>query len=617
MKKLLKKLKKINKYEKIMYLLSIILYIIGYIYLTYNLIHLKGIETIIRIVIISICGIYLLFYILKNLINMLLKKHFKYHLLLIITFIFISVFFVGFYYIDIIYSRLTNITEKKTTTYTTYLISLKDYEFNSDSSLGIIDSENSIEGNILAYKLIENKNLKNDIEKFEDFPSMITSLYNKEVDAIFVSSNYVTLFESDFKNIGSETKVVYEYSENRKNEDTDIISNKKLTEPFSVLILGVDSTIDGLNANAAFNGDTLMLVTFNPNTLVASMFSIPRDTFVPIACKNNQYAKINSSAAYGTKCVIDTVEKFVGFDIDYYVKINFKGVVALVEALDGVSVDVDKDFCEQDSNRLKTEGPLICLKKGYQHLNGEEALAYARHRKTYSNGDISRIQNQQQIVEAIAKKLLSSKAITNFEDILNSISNNIATNMETNDILSLYNVLKKMLTNALNDEEFININKTYLEYYYMEVYRLNTRSYTSAVGHYPSSLKEITNMMKANLELEKFNLNKTFSYELGTSYEKKVYGRDLKTGNKLELLPDFTGKTIEFVRSYCNKNNIKLTTTYVDSDNKFFNNNVNKDLVGNQSVHKDVFINLVDKLTIYVNNSNPIKEIETLTEPLE
>ena len=71
------------------------------------------------------------------------------------------------------------------------------------------------------------------------------------------------------------------------------------------------------------------------------MFSIPRDLYVPIACNNNRYAKINSSAAYGSSCVINTVQQLTDVNIDYYVKINFTGVVKLIDAIGGITVDVE------------------------------------------------------------------------------------------------------------------------------------------------------------------------------------------------------------------------------------------------------------------------------------
>ena len=225
--------------------------------------------------------------------------------------------------------------------------------------------------------------------------------------------------------------------------DTAILNtskSKRLTEPFTVLVMGVDSTIDGLNKNQAFNGDTLILVTFNPDTLTATMFSIPRDMYVPIACNNNRYAKINSSAAYGSSCVIRTVQKLTGIDIDYYVKINFRGVVDLVNALGGVTVNVEEpDFdydsahhnmvCEQNSNRSYGKNDLVCMNIGQQTLNGEQALAYARCRHLYAVSDIARNQHQQDIIEALAIKVRSLKTLDEFQTVIDTVSRNIETNM--------------------------------------------------------------------------------------------------------------------------------------------------------------------------------------------
>ena len=235
----------------------------------------------------------------------------------------------------------------------------------------------------------------------------------------------------------------------KENQDLILSSNKDFDEPLTFLLMGVDSEDNGLNANAAFNGDTLMIITFNPTTLTTTMLSIPRDTYVPIACRSNSYSKINSAAAYGTSCVVDTVSNFLDIDIDYYVKINFKGVVDLVDALGGIEVDVeaptynadryDGMMCEQNSDRLFGDN-LVCVEPGLQTLNGEQALAYARNRHLYIGSDLDRIRHQQQVVEAIAQKALQFSSIKDLQDILNAISNNIATNMTTDTILSGYNV---------------------------------------------------------------------------------------------------------------------------------------------------------------------------------
>ena len=107
------------------------------------------------------------------------------------------------------------------------------------------------------------------------------------------------------------------YKEKMKNQDLVLSTNKKLTDPFTVLILGVDSIKDGLDANTVFNGDTMMLVTFNPSTLNTTMLSIPRDSYVPIACFPGKYEnKITHSASRGTNCVINTIQDFLDIKID-------------------------------------------------------------------------------------------------------------------------------------------------------------------------------------------------------------------------------------------------------------------------------------------------------------
>ena len=115
--------------------------------------------------------------------------------------------------------------------------------------------------------------------------------------------------------------------------------------------MGVDSKKENIK-DSSFNGDALMLITFNPNTLNATILSIPRDSYVPIACFPGQRKnKITHAAWYGEECMIDTIENFTGIKIDYYLKINFKGVVKLVDALGGIDVDVPYQLCEQNSSR--------------------------------------------------------------------------------------------------------------------------------------------------------------------------------------------------------------------------------------------------------------------------
>lgn len=600
MRVLFKKLKRSNKVELALYLISVLYYAISFAIFVLAITKLKSIETGIRIILLVFFGMWGLYYFLGNLINLILKKHTKFIVLVFITIIFSLGFNIGSFYINELYSSIGKFGEKEKITYETNLVTLSDTKFSSTSKIGMIQNTKDIEGNILAKELMKNKNMANEVISYNDYYTMLDALFDKKIDAIFLSANYITIFqnEDEYAELDQKTKVVDKYSREMKNQDLELKSDKSLTEPFTILILGVDSESEGLNANAAFNGDTLMLITFNPKTLNATMFSIPRDTYVPIACRKNAEGKINSSAAYGTKCVIDTVEQFVDVKIDYYIKINFKGVVGLIDSLGGIDVNVPKKFCEQDSNRRfgKYE---ICLEKGMQHLNGEQALALARHRHTLVRGDIDRTKNQQLVVEAIAKKMIQNTSFNDFKDILDSISSNIATNIERDKILSFYDTIKKMLLNSLNGEDIITIQKTYMEYYDLPVY--TARGYRSCIGYYSSSMEAIRNAMKVNLELKQASMNKSFTYDIAKDYEEKIIGKDLRSGNTIEVLPNFVGLPVSDVVNWANDKSIEISYEYVDKSSGNYNNSYQSGYVSNQSIRSNTRLSGIDKLTIYVN----------------
>lgn len=614
MNKFKRKLKRSNKVCRFIYYVIIIGYVISLFFFIKSILNLTGIETALRIIFIIFFVLYLIMYSFINLLNLLRRKYKVLIITSIISLIFIAIFSFGAYYIDVIYNNLNNMTESEELVYTSYLITLKDTEFDNDSTIGMISDESDIEGFELAKKLYSKEKLANSISDYDDYYVMLNDLYTNKIDAIFVPSNYITLFSSEEKyaNISNETKVLYKYSEERKNEDLVLSSNKKFDEPLTFLLLGVDSETDGLNANAAFNGDTLMIITFNPTTLQTTMVSIPRDTYVPIVCRNNEYSKINSSAAYGTNCVIDTIENFLDIEIDYYVKINFKGVVELVEALDGIEVDVeaptynankyDGKMCEQNSDR-QFGNKLVCIEPGLQTLNGEQALAYARNRHLYIGSDLDRIRHQQQVVEAIAKKTLSFSSIKDFQEILNAISNNIATNMDTNTMLSGYNVIKNMVANVLSGEDLLSINKAYLETYSLRVYLPNSSISTSAQGYYVDSLKDIQRALKITLGLEEEEEIKTFSFSVNEEYEVYSPGKGYRNEQSISLMPNLIGKTLTEAEEFCNENGIKLDYKYVDAGDQYYNDDVNVGLIGDQSVSIGTLLQNVKELTVYIVNS--------------
>lgn len=614
MNKMLRKLKKSKKAYRVIYYIINILYLVTLALFIKNILSLKGIETFIRVIVIIFFILYFFIYSFWNLLNLLRRKYKGLIITSIITLLFIMFFSVSSYYINFVYSNINNMKEKKEVIYNSYLIVLSDKTFNKDSVIGIIDKDIDKDNYDLAQKLIKEEKLYNKVEYYNDYIKLIFDLYKGVIDAAIVPGNFENLVKNEvgFENIDSDVKKVFEYSEKKKNEDLDLVSNKDFNEPLTFLFLGVDSEGDGLNASSSFNGDTLMLMSINPKTLNAILLSIPRDTYVPIACNKNNYAKINSSAGFGTSCVISTINNLMGINIDYYVKINFKGVVDLVEAVKGIDVFVEAPtytpnkykgkVCEQNSDR-QFGNKLVCMEPGLQTLNGEQALAYARCRHMYIGSDLDRVRHQQQVVEALANKALHFSSIKDLQNILTAVSKNISTNMDTDTMLSGYNVLKNVVGSKLSGTDGLNISKATLETYSLNVYVPQSGRNTSAQGYYLSSLNDIKHAFNVVLDKEKDEMVKTFSFSVNETYELYSPGKGKRTEKSGELLPSFVGKTVEEAKEFCNQYNISLNVKYVDPESEFYNKSVNVGLIGNQSVHKDVLVNSISELTVYIVNS--------------
>lgn len=616
MKVLKNKLKKTNGIKRFFYFLTSLLYILTGIYFIYGLLHLANIETVLRIIVIIFVIIWGLLYLFIGLITLLSKKTKTFIFITILSLIMCPIFGVSSFYINKVYGNLSQMN-KDTITYTTNLVALKDTNFNSSSKIGMVETENDIEGHDLPNIMIHKDNMTNKVVYYEDYTSMIKALYDGKIDACFVTSNYAVTFANEtFTENQEETpfadrvKVVKEYSEERKNQDTQTIINsgskqtKKIDEPFTMLVMGVDSENDGLKANQAFNGDTLMMITFNPKTLTATMFSIPRDMYVPIACNGNKYAKINSSAAYGSSCVINTVQKLTGITIDYYLKMNFKGVVDLVDALGGITVDVEEpDFktnfgidckgqvCEQNSLR-HVGSETVFIPVGVNEINGEQALAYARCRHLYATSDIARNRHQQDIIVAIAQKAKTLRTVKDFENVIDAVSNNLETNMTPEQIMSFYNVFKDVVLNSNSNS--LSIKKTYLSYYNLTVWRGYN---ASALGYYQSSLDAITELMKQNLGLEKVKPVKTFDISYNEEYETKLVGYGLSGGTKLETLPNFTTYDKNYVSNWCTERDLKCNfESRASSEEKGF--------ILEQSEHANSLLKAINSVTFYYSDGS-------------
>ena len=562
--------------SRVVVLVFTIFSIIASIFCIYEIFLLSSIENLARFIVIAILIFIDLFIILKT--RMIFKaknkkktKRIGYILFLLSYSIICAVVGIVIFYV---YNILLGNINKVYITYSSSLVTMSNNEINDiievqDYTIGRLYDKKSPDGYIIPQEIIKEYKLEDEnvIEDYDNYSSMLADLYSGEIDAIFLPSAYDSMFSSitDYENISLDTKIIISKDKKmKKSEASDTeteSSGKSITEPFTILLMGIDSTDEVLSKNAIANGDTLILITFNPKTLSATMFSIPRDSYVPIACwANKAENKITHAAGYGTDCMINTIENYFDVNIDYYAKLNFKGLVKLVNAVGGLEVDVKQKLCTDDSSR----GQEICIKPGLQTLNGEQALVYARNRKSLANGDFGRAQHQQEIVKLLINKVKDIRDVSKFIEILNTVSNSLDTNFTRKQMLSFYNIAKDVAKRSLSSDsaDLIEIQQLYLQGDGQMIYDENIRMTLWNYVPNKDSKKDIIKAMKENLELIEHEEIKEFSFSVNTPYEKKVIGEGpYKTSYTYDLLPNFIGYTESTARSIASKYGVKVSFT--------------------------------------------------------
>ena len=562
---------------RIVLLIFLILALLTSGFLIYEIFLLSSIETLIRYIVIGILLLIdlILFFRVRNASRKRKKKRSKRIGLISFMILYSLICFALGFVIAYAYGQLSSLN-KKYVTYTSDLVVMSDNEAEDvkdikDYTIGILKDKKSPDGYIIPQEMIEENKLQddNEIKKYGDYSSMLVDLYAGEVDAIFITDNYVDMFSNvtGYENVKTDTKIILSKSKKMKKSDTSeqelSSSGKSLTEPFTMLLMGIDSTDEVLEKNAIANGDTLILITFNPKTLNATMISIPRDSYVPIACWSDKAEnKITHAAGYGTDCMMQTIEDYFGINIDYYAKINFKGLVKLVNAVGGVEVNVDADqtLCTDDSSR----GGQVCIEPGLQTLNGEQALVYARNRKQLANGDFGRGLHQQEIVMALIDKIKDIDKVSTFTKILDTISNSMDTNLTTKQLLSFYNIGKDIVKRSASKESsnLLNIQQLYLQGQGQMIYDERMRMVLYNYVPNLNSKKDVVRAMEENLGLKEHKVIKKFSFSINEPYEKEVigYGPYKSTGT-YTLLPDFTGDSEAQARATASRLGISVTFT--------------------------------------------------------
>lgn len=325
------------------------------------------------------------------------------------------------------YSTLDDITNSNTKSTHYAIVVLKSSKINSLSELQNESIEYCLQydkekdmNQVIAEAKKKESSLNFDVAM--TYLKLGDDLYNNTVNAILINTAYNGMFEENHPDFQNEVKEIWTSDIETKVKDFSTRVSVTNT-PFIIYISGIDTYG---SITTVSRSDVNMIVTVNPNTKKILLTSIPRDYYVTLANMGKK-DKLTHSGIAGPENTVKTMAKFLGTDINYYARVNFTSLVTMVDALGGITVNVDRDFSAGG----------YTYKLGLQQMNGKEALAYSRERHSFADGDNVRVKHQQDVLMAMLNKMMSSAVITNYTSVLTAVSGCFETNMASSDITDL------------------------------------------------------------------------------------------------------------------------------------------------------------------------------------
>ena len=280
-----------------------------------------------------------------------------------------------------------------------------------------------------------------DTREYETPAAMADALYDDEIQAMILNEGYISLLteQEDYSDFSSHTKIIYEYV--TEHEITSIKPSGSITkQPFVIYCSGSDERDSDINAKS--RSDVNILAVVNPKTRQILLINTPRDYYLPLAF-NGELDKLTHAGMYGVQESMAVLDNLYGTKTSYYGRINFWGLIDIVDALGGIDVYSDYSFTTAAGDVAGYGDREYSYTEGWNHMNGIEALTFSRERYSFSDGDNQRGKNQMKVIQAIIEKATSPSVLAKYQDLLKAVSDNFITNISYDQISSLVQMMQK------------------------------------------------------------------------------------------------------------------------------------------------------------------------------
>ena len=266
----------------------------------------------------------------------------------------------------------------------------------------------------LTDELAKTKNINVTVDSASSYLGAYKSLIAGETKAIVLNSV--------FPDYASKIKKLYSFKMTKKVETANQKQNAN-ADVFNIYVSGIDTYG---SISSVSRSDVNIIMTVNRKTKRVLLTTTPRDSYVPIADGGeDQPDKLTHAGIYGVDASVHTLEKLYGIDIPYYVRLNFTSFLKLIDLLGGVDVYNEQEFRHFPAGNL--------------HLSSDKALDFVRERYSLSGGDNDRGKNQEKVIAAIIKKLTSTDALKNYNNIISGLQDSVQTNMSLETMMNLVN----------------------------------------------------------------------------------------------------------------------------------------------------------------------------------
>ncbi len=267
------------------------------------------------------------------------------------------------------------------------------------------------------------------VKEYQSLAEQAEALHNGEVEAIIYNEGYTGILEEAFEGYSENTKIIYTYG--IKSDVESKTANVSVEdETFSVYISGID-VYGAIETNS--RSDVNIIAVVNPKTHQVLLVTTPRDYYVEIpGISGGQKDKLTHAGVYGVDASMATLGQLYDTEIDFYTRVNFTSMIQIVDALGGVDVESELAFTTSSDS-----GQVMDVVKGVNHFNGKQALAFSRERQNIPGGDNQRGKNQQAVITAMIKKIISPAILTGANGIISSVSGNVETNMTEQQVQDL------------------------------------------------------------------------------------------------------------------------------------------------------------------------------------